>query len=403
MSTATIRETGVLRRIAAVWWGAVPAVLARLSRVLPVIAFDGAYLVRWPAVAAFAPPAAAAVGLLFGWLHPPGGEYTYTYSLLTVVLLAAVSGWGAGVGLAAWVGYVAGDAVLFSHAGTDPIASTCSTASADASGMCHLPEVVLFVGVPLLISYLLLAQLLLITSIAATTLRTSVLILVSRLVRVPTPAAAVLHGVLHAILVFLWTQAAPFQIRPIFSWLGTDPDATAIQPMQATGWVIVVVAGAVGIGRALLEARAVRTPGVEQRIRSLAARIAGGSSARLPRWTDAVLGVLMLFALMGGLLTTPVHAIVVLGALVALWVVRSRVARWAAWTDLVGRIPLPFRLAGLAVLTYLEARLIFETQAFTGGFETVIAALLVALAIFVLVIPEREPPPAGVSSRGAGA
>jgi len=88
-------------------------------------------------------------------------------------------------------------------------------------------------------------------------------------------------------------------------------------------------------------------------LRSLATRIAGGVPHGHPSRGDTVIGVLMLIALMAGLLTTPVHAGVVLAAVVALMVLRYRIARWSAWTGALDRIPPLVRLGAVAALTYL--------------------------------------------------
>lgn len=63
--------------------------------------------------------------------------------------------------------------------------------------------------------------------------------------RLVAAASAVLGT---ALMVFVWTQAAPWLVRPVFTWgpFGASPTFGAINPVQQWGVVIIVVAAAVG-------------------------------------------------------------------------------------------------------------------------------------------------------------
>src|SRR5205807_5826187 len=84
------------------------------SAVAAVVLGDGAWIRRWPQVAAAAPPAALVAGLVLGWAHiDQGALYTTSLGVLGgMILLGTVA-----AGLGAWLllGFAVGDLLLASR------------------------------------------------------------------------------------------------------------------------------------------------------------------------------------------------------------------------------------------------------------------------------------------------
>ena len=53
------------------WWRALPWRVHRVSAPVSMVLIDGDYILRWPAVAALAPPVLLVVGFVLGWKLKP--------------------------------------------------------------------------------------------------------------------------------------------------------------------------------------------------------------------------------------------------------------------------------------------------------------------------------------------
>jgi len=87
-----------------------------LPRVTDILV-DGAWTAAWPPVAAFAPLAAFAVGLLAPLLWP-GIDSVFSESLPFMMLVSMTALLSGPAGLMLWLGYIAGDLVLGTPANT---------------------------------------------------------------------------------------------------------------------------------------------------------------------------------------------------------------------------------------------------------------------------------------------
>jgi hypothetical protein len=203
---------------------------------LSTVLADGLYLCAWPAIGGSAPALALLFGFLVGWLRFAPGE-TYTFSIVTMGLMLALGGMSAALGGWLLLGYVVGDFFLFQHV--------------PQYGATFL-DTFIRIGVPLFISYALLALLLVAIPLAAHGLRRQT---VSRL-KLPRVAvmsiAAGVEAVIQAALVFIWVQATPSLIRPLYVWQGRNPPADAIQPLQRQGWILVALAAFISVIRTIL-------------------------------------------------------------------------------------------------------------------------------------------------------
>src|SRR5215208_1722447 len=362
--------------IIGLWWMRVPAATRRVSRILPAILADGLYLSAWPRVAAIAPPLALLLGLLLGWLHFAPGE-TFTFSILVMALMLLVSNFSAALGAWLWLGYVVGDFFLFRR---------------NIYSYSVLEQFV-HVRVPLLIAYVLLAMLLVFIPLLSPWLRRQVLthLHVPRIPRIVINTT--LQAILQAVLVYVWVQAVPTLIRPVYTWQGGTPPIEAIQPLQQNGWVLVILAGLVGAMRMVLQYRAFGQHAVVQRAAQLRTALRESAPVRreLPLGIGVLLKAAFLTLLLSGLLTTWLQAIglAVAWALIMLW--RETVLpRLDGWLRLVSRVPLVIRLALSALISYfLGLQIVGAPWDGTSTFLPIIIAMVISLAVCSLLTPGR--------------
>ena len=360
--------------IIGLWWMRVPAATRRVSRILPAILADGLYLSAWPRVAAIAPPLALLLGLLLGWLHFAPGE-TFTFSILVMALMLLVSNFSAALGAWLWLGYVVGDFFLFRR---------------NIYSYSVLEQFV-HVRVPLLIAYVLLAMLLVFIPLLSPWLRRQVLthLHVPRIPRIVINTT--LQAILQAVLVYVWVQAVPTLIRPVYTWQGGTPPIEAIQPLQQNGWVLVILAGLVGAMRMVLQYRAFGQHAVVQRAAQLRTALRESAPVRreLPLGIGVLLKAAFLTVLLSGLVTTWLQAIglAVALALIMLW--RETVLpRLDGWLRLVSRVPLVIRLALSALISYfLGLQIVGALWDGTSTFLPIIIAMVISLAVCSLLTP----------------
>jgi hypothetical protein len=236
-------------------------------------------------------------------------------------------------------------------------------------------------------------------------------------------------GVVAAVLLWMWTAALPFLVRPVFVWtsLGVPTDA-AVQPIQATGVVLIVVGVLLTLAVTYLrqrfgvleeEVHEIGEPegdlgqlGAAQQSGAFGGNVSGqggldGGSiddgGDEPLFSEQLEFVgkiaVQAFAViaLGGIITGALDVAVLfaaatLGQLAAGWL-----ARWPALTNLLGRIPWVIRFIVAFVVTFafgnLVNNLVFNPVGDSEFFPLVITAA-VGLALFRIVLGSVEPPAA---------
>jgi len=239
-----------------VWWAHLPLAARRVSRLLFLVLTDGLYCCAWPAVGAVGPPASFLLGALLGRFHTSFAQETFTSSLPTMVCAAVLGYLSAAMGFWLAAGFALGDLLLFDHrAAPAGVVSTVVRSRA-----------------PLLIEYALLFLLVAIGPVMVKAVRRRLLARVRLPRRARLAADAGLQAVLSAGWVLAWVHAAPTLIRPVYTWQGSQPPIGAIQPVQATGWVVVAAAALAAAARIVLEYRLGRRMPLLQRLTRLPAR-----------------------------------------------------------------------------------------------------------------------------------
>lgn len=195
-------------------WVTVPQRVGKRWPAAGALLTDGSWLRVVPVAALVAPIAAFALGFWIGGFRDETYE-TYTYSVGLLCVLALPACFGAGLGFASFAGYVLGDLFLFDHR---------VGANEFPDGLDHLTRWL----VPLLVTYLLLAILLLGAPAIGAAFRFQVLRVLKGQPAGVRFVAATLANVGGVVLTaWSWISVMPVLIRPPWLWadLGqpTDP------------------------------------------------------------------------------------------------------------------------------------------------------------------------------------
>jgi hypothetical protein len=368
------------RGTALLLWRRLPNGAARLSGTLRVALRDGDYLLSWPLAAAGAPPLALLVGVLLGAVHPGP---VYATSLLVVLILAAVAGLGAALGLYALVGYALGDLVLH------------QTAGYPYGGGAPFADRLLRTDLARLDTHLVLASLVVVAPLVATALRQRG----QRLVRPGTKRLVIgfaLAAVAQAGLAYLWGQAAALLIRPVWSFWGAPTDSGAIDNLQRHGvWIALVTLAAVA-GRGVLTGLAARHPVAAPRSPWVRFR-----TPVAPPWpVAAVLRAAACTLLLAGLIGSPLGAALVFALFAGVDVLRYRVVPvLRSYPRLVARVPVVLRVAACCLLGYLMGVLVVAPAVDhgTSSFLPVLLAGVPPLVLAAFLLPPTPAGPAGAA------
>jgi hypothetical protein len=203
-------------------------------------------------------------------------------------------------------------------------------------------------------------------------------------------AAALIAGV----LVWFWTQATQFLIRPVFAWSNLrTPPVAAVESLH-TSWEDVVTAALVSLMAFTLLRDALGSLDDEANDIRRAVRAGGpGESRLLPdEWLIAsqILGAVFLTMTLGGLITQAIDVVVLFGTLlVAGPAIRFALTRLPIVVRLLTRIPWLFRFMLGALLGYLAALAIngaWEGQQTASDFFPMVVAVAVGLFLFELFL-----------------
>ncbi len=361
-------------------WRGLPALAGRWWPFGAALLRDGDYVLGWPRLALPALAAALALGTALGALHV--GKPLFSGSLLLTAVLVGAGGLGGGFGFAAWTGFVVADALLYRIA--------------QAHGA---PVPTLFPAGVVLVDGLLFAGCVQLAPTAAWLRAGLVRLLPRGLVR--DVAGAVTQAAVQGGLAWIWTLAVPVLIRPYAGWQGGYLSTEDVQPFQAHGTTVAVVAAVAGLVRGILEASAPARPAAVPR----AARPRGA----LAWWASTLMRAAVMTFFLSGAIDTPFEAGLIALAIVVLFFLSSRLyASGNRAGALLVRIPLVLRLAAVVFVAYPIGQVLYPAviaaeqtapdllgRAGTA-YLPLLALSLVTLALTLLVVPEtsrRAAPP----------
>lgn len=358
----------MIARVSEVIWDAWPRMLGHASLTLSVAATDGQYLRASPTIAVGLPVTAAGVGLAIGIWHP---DPAFSSSWLTLMLLAAASGLGAGLGLIAWGFYCVGD--LLGGGQPDHLFLYDVT----------LTERLWWVWVPVALTYVLLFALLVLIPVAAMAMRAEL----TDLLRLRGATQAVVGGttqsVVHGAAVAAWAIATSFLLRPLWSFAGGGPTVDAIELLQHRFVALGAIAAALTAGRGFLAHR------LRFHQTGLGVPEASGRH-RLPRPIAAALKALLLTTLVGGLLGPVSGAAALFAVLAALFLLQAFIGELVPrYEVVVRRLPILVRLAAGGAFAYLLSGPLIDPALERGeaSFTPMVIALAASFTVFALLFP----------------
>jgi len=400
-----------LEGVARFWWAIVPRRAWCTSKLLGLAVADGGYLAAWPRVGAFAPIAVFALGAAMGWLRPAAWT-TFTYSVGLLALMVATSELGSGLGLWVWLGWVVGDFALFAHP--------------PALSEGHVTAFLL-ARVPLLISYVHLAALLVLVPLASGQLRAQLATRRSeeaaskgagrpepdaaqRAIRWLLPALG--QGALAAVLTYFWGLTESVLIRPVFTWREQPVPTEALAALVRHGWVLALMAAGSVVVRFWLADTTQARPELALRLRALAvdeAQVptASSSNAAAGRPAPGPLRIVLAIPLqaaagtlvLAGLVPSVRDAVILGTMLILTAIARGILSRTPDWTRGVARVPVPVRLACAAIAGFVLTRVIVGAWGNSSDpYLPMVCSLAASLLVTAALLADRGAP----TSRATG-
>lgn len=355
------------------WWVGLPGIAGRLSRWLLHMLADGLYLVGWRPVAALAPIVALLLGLLIGWVRLDA-EVIYTQSLVIQAIALAFGFLSSLLGALFVLGYAIVDFLLPGRPGPRTFS---------------LLDVVLLRGA-LLVTYLAFAVMAAIIPAATRMARASVPLPSPERADARMAAEILIAAITGPALLFLYLQAVPLLIRPLFTWQGQTPPVDAIAPLQERGWILALVALVFAILRVILEysAAAADPAGVEALVAAVEQADRPGLLDRLPQPVTAVIWSGIATFLVAGLLDNWFSVLIIFLSILFIEGFRILLANRApGWTRLVERVPVILRLAAVLALSALLSARLFASLRLGESFLPLVLALLIPLALMAVAFP----------------
>lgn len=235
-------------------------------------------------------------------------------------------------------------------------------------------------------------------------------------------------GVVGGILLWMWTAALPFLVRPVFAWtvLGSPTDQ-AVQPIQASGNVIIIVGVLLALGMTAVRQRfgvldeevheinqpegdvgQIDTGGDGSASGRVSSAADGGDDAGdEPLFSDQLetIGKIatQAFAViaLGGMIGGAIDVAVLFGAALIGQLAASRLTRWHVLATTLWRVPWVIRFIGAFLLTFLIGivvnTIIFQPIPEIGSeFFPLVITTALGLALFRVLLgvvdqPEAEP------------
>lgn len=363
----------ILRAVADFWWVQLPTAAGRLWPPAAGLLSDGLALGAWRLAAVLAPPVSFLVGFLVGWLYLKSGAL-YTSSILALGLMLAVSYTGLACGIWVWLGYVVADTFLITH----PLA-----------GYPWFERLLLVRG-GLLVSYLLLAGLLIGLPLAARALSRLAVTGLRPAGRARQTILFILQPSLLGAMVYSWVQAVPVLIEPVYTWRNSSPPADATASLHDRGWILPLLAIVICAARQLEIRWAVRQPEIKRRLGQLKQAAARPRRlSRIPDWLSASMRAGLITLMLSGLFADWLEAIVWLLFVTALAIAQSDwFGKLRIWNVAVSYVPVIIRLLLALGIGAGFGKLIFAHTQGQQTYRPMLMCLAVTMTAVALLIPK---------------
>lgn len=362
-------------------WVEIPIRAQKIANSLTDILLDGFYLAAFPKLNLPLHLVVLAAGFLSGWMHP-GFKVVFSESLLFMILVGVLGIMSARLGFLFVVAFAIGDFFLGTHA--------AHFVTRDLLGSFWE------INVPLIIEYALLWMLL--VSIPLTvkellgTLRFPMKInLTDKQVLIFAVAA---EAVLTGLLVFLWSQAVPPFIRPVFTWNSAYIPISMAEPLQKQWLMLVIILSVAAMARVYIQSSVDLNENLAKKLAPLKEKLFKAEpvlslTAQVPPVIMVIGSALWVVFFISGILTDWKQAVIIFVVFAVFSSLRNGLVTLplGPLPKLMNQIPLIGRfIAGLLVVVWLANQMV-QHRGSADGFQPLIVTIVLASAIFFLLTP----------------
>lgn len=337
-------------------WFRWPKLLFNVAPALGIAASHGNALGFQRGLGVAVPMLVAVASALFGALN---AAPAYAGSLIGLIGISIMSGIGAGIGLVGWFAYCVGDLVHWRY--NEQLYGS-GLLLALAVGLADFLLFYILVGIPIL----------------ATGITND---LARRFPTAPKLMAPLLEAIILSFIVALWMTAAPFLLRPLWSFVGLSPSASDIQPFQEWRFWLGAVAGITSFLR-------LAYLGPDQRL-TLSRQVK--RSDRPLRLILANVCLATLIALMlSGIFDKPFFCLIFGAATFLVLFARMTLAKHLPQYYVVfSYLPLLLRLLIASAISFALGQLLVDASARAGesSFMTLSLAIFISFTVFALLFP----------------
>lgn len=360
-------------------WVDLPLKAQRISNTLTDVLLDGLYLSVFSVIGVIVTPLVLILGFLAGIFHP-GFKTVFSESLPFMIVAGSVGMLSARLGLFFVFGFALGDFFLAPHAASyslhGPIRNFLETRPA------------------LVIEYALLALLLVWTPMVVKELLGTL--------RLPKKfsngqifySALLSVGAFTGLFVFFWTQAVPVLIRPVFAWNNVYFPLSMAQPLQQTGYQLIVVLVILALVRVWLQHLVLTLPPFSQTYSNLSEKLFKAKPVvpffdRLPVPARVIISSAAMAFLLSGLFSNWFQPVILFSVFSFFSVFREGLISlpFSPLAKIMDKIPVIVRFViGLVLVSWVAGRAVANRPG-NDGFSPIILTIVISLVIFFLLTP----------------
>lgn len=355
------------------WWVQLPLALGRVSKLLLTIMTDGLYLTVWPLWAAFLPIISFGLGLSAGWFRL-GGPELFSQSIV-ILFLAIILGYvSTQLGFLFVLGYALVDFFIYDN---------------PAARYTDLTTTIQ-IRVALLLLYLALLGLAVFVPLAVRLFRNQISSLFSRSGDL-TFIFDLITGILSAgFLTFVYVQAIPMLVRPLYTWQGRVPPINAIEFLQTSPLTLAIGATIIQILRLFWEygSAAVAPDVIESYGDIIQDKMQPTLWERIPPPVQIALRIFLNVVILAGLIDSPINLLILLITLISLESIRHFLPKQLPiWGKILSQIPEIIRLIIVFTAVFFINALFLEGRISGSSFTPLLWAFLIGYFLMALVFP----------------
>ncbi|MCB9009428.1 MAG: hypothetical protein H6656_19055 [Ardenticatenaceae bacterium] len=355
------------------WWVQLPLALGRISKLFLTVMTDGLYLTVWPLWAAFLPIFSFGLGLLAGWFRF-GGSELFSQSI-GILFLAIILGYiSTQLGFLFVLGYAIIDFFIYDN----PVIRYTDFLTT------------VQIRVALLLLYIALLGLAVFVPLTVKLFRNQVSALFSRSGDLIFIIDSITGIVSAGLLTFIYVQAIPMLVRPLYTWQGQVPPINAIEFLQTSPLALATGAVFIVILRLFWEygSTAVAPDVIESYGDIIQDKVQPDLWEKLPQLVQLALRIILNIIILAGLIDSLINFFILLLALISLELIRHILPKLLPiWGTILTQVPEIIRLAIVFTAVFFINALFLEGRISGSSFTPLLWAFLIGYFLVALVFP----------------